>query len=111
MTVAGMSGPRGSVSGMNLPKRLSGRRNRTEYPDQAEDAAGPDPEQVAHLNWVAATVGEDGWAPAGRAPELILCGLPVEGAASIINAVGARVADGMDLTPDTVLDDVCPTPL
>ena len=121
---------------MNLPKRLSGRRNRTEYPDQVEDAAGPDPGEVAHLNWVAATVGEYGWAvsgsraegktppwaysigmwltcmpPAGQSPELILCGLPVEGAASIINAVGARVADGVDLTPDTVLDDVCPTPL
>jgi hypothetical protein len=46
-----------------------------------------------------------------QGPELILCGLPVEGAASIINAVGARVADGLDVTPDTVLDDVCPTPI
>jgi hypothetical protein len=141
MPVAGMSDPRRSVSGMNLPKRLSGRRNRTEYPGQVEDAAGPDPGEVAHLNWVAATVGEYGWAvsgsraegktppwaysigmwltcmapagmpPAGQSPELILCGLPVEGAASIINAVGARVADGVEVTPDTVLDDVCPTPL
>jgi hypothetical protein len=131
MTVTGMSDPRRSVSGMNLPKRLSGRRNRTEYPDQVEDAAGPDPEQVAHLNWVAATVGEYGWAISGsraegktppwaysigmwltcQGPELTLCGLPVEGAASIINAIGARIADGADFSPGDVLDDVCPAPL
>ena len=46
-----------------------------------------------------------------QVPELILCGLPVEDAASIINAIGARAADGVDITPETVLDDVCPTPL
>jgi hypothetical protein len=129
--VAGMSDPRRSVSGMNLPKRSSGRRNRTEYPDQVEEAARPDPDQLAHLNWVAATVGEYGWAVTGsraegrmppwaysigmwltcQGPELILCGRPVEDAATVINAVGARVADGLDLTPDVVLDDVGPTPV
>jgi hypothetical protein len=131
-----MSDPRRSVSGMNLPKRLAGRRNRTGYPDQVEDAAGPDPGVMAHLNWVADTVGEYGWAVSGsradgkvppwaysigmwltcqpqacQGSELILCGLPVESAASIINAVGARAADGMEITPDTVLDDICETPL
>ena len=131
MTVAGMSDPRRSVSGMNLPKRLSARRNRTECPEHVKDAAEPDPGEVDHLNWVAATVGEYGWAVSGsradrkeppwaysigmwltcQVPELILCGLPVQGAASIINAIGARAADGVDITPETVLDDVCPTPL
>ena len=116
---------------MNLPKRLSARRNRTEYPGHGKDAAGPDPGEVDHLNWVAATVGEYGWAVSGsradrkappwaysigmwltcQVPELILCGLPVEDAASIINAIGARAADGVEITPETVLDDVCPTPI
>ena len=104
---------------MNLPKRLSARRNRTECPEHVKDAAGPDPGEVDHLNWVAATVGEYGWAVSGsraerkappwaysigiwltcQVPELILCGLPVEAAASIINAIGARAADGVDITP------------
>ena len=116
---------------MNLPKRHSARRNRTEYPEHGKDAAGPDPGEVDHLNWVAATVGEYGWAVSGsradrkappwaysigmwltcQVPELILCGLPVEDAASIINAIGARAADGVEITPETVLDDVCPTPI
>jgi hypothetical protein len=131
MGVAGMSDPRRSVFVMNLPKRLSGRRNRTDYPGQAADAAEPDAGQAAHLSWVASTVGEYGWAVSGcraegrvppwaysigmwltcQGPELVLCGLPVEAAASIINAVGARLADGADLTPETVLDDVGPTPI
>jgi hypothetical protein len=116
---------------MNLPKRLSGRRNRTEYPGQAAGAAEPDPGQLAHLNWVAATVGEYGWAVSGsraegrvppwaysigmwltcQVPELLLCGVPVESAATIINAIGARAADGAEITPETVLDDVGPTPV
>ena len=117
---------------MNLPKRrLSARRNRTDCPEHVKDAAGPDPGQVDHLNWVAATVGEYGWAVSGsradrkappwaysigmwltcQVPELILCGLPVQDAASIINAIGARAADGVEITPETVLDDVCPTPI
>jgi Domain of unknown function (DUF4262) len=98
--------------------------------------AGPDPGELDHLNWVAATVGEYGWAvsgsradrkappwaysigmwltlssPASQVPELVLCGLPVEAAASIINAIGARAADGVEITPETVLDDVCSTPI
>jgi hypothetical protein len=83
------------------------------------------------MSWVAATVGEHGWAISGRhgdeaappwaysvgmwltcqGPELVLCGLPVENAASIINAIGVRVADGADLSPGDVVDDVCPAPL
>jgi Domain of unknown function (DUF4262) len=83
------------------------------------------------MSWVAATVGEHGWAVSGRhgdelappwaysvgmwltcqAPELVLCGLPVERAAAIINAIGARIADGADYCPDDVIDDICPAPL
>jgi Domain of unknown function (DUF4262) len=83
------------------------------------------------MSWLAATVGEHGWAISGRhgdeaappwaysvgmwltcqAPELVLCGLPVASAASIINVVGARIADGADYSPGDVLTDVCPAPL
>ena len=83
------------------------------------------------MSWVAATVGEHGWAISGRhgdeaappwaysvgmwlscqAPELVLCGLPVENAAAIINAIGARIADCADYSPGDVLEDVCPAPL
>jgi hypothetical protein len=83
------------------------------------------------MSWVAATVGEHGWAVSGRhgdelappwaysvgmwltcqTPELVLCGLPVERAAAIINAIGARIADGADYRPDDVVDDICPAPL
>jgi hypothetical protein len=118
---------------MNLPKRLSGRRSRPEATGRAQEADGADrdPEQAAYLSWVATTVGEHGWAISGRhgdevappwaysvgiwltcqAPELVLCGLPVENAAAIINAIGARVADGADYGAGDVLDDVCPAPL
>jgi Domain of unknown function (DUF4262) len=128
-----MSDPRRSVMVMNLPKRLSGRRSRTETPGHVQEAdeAGHDPEQTAYLSWVATTVSEHGWAISGRhgdeaappwafsvgmwltcqAPELVLCGLSVENAAAIINAIGARVADGADYSPGDVLDDVCPAPL
>ena len=129
-----MSDPRHSVMVMNLPKRLSGRRSRTETPGHVQEAdeAGRDPEQTAYLSWVATTVERrHGWAISGRhgdeaappwafsvgmwltcqAPELVLCGLSVENAAAIINAVGARVADGADYGPGDVLDDVCPAPL
>lgn len=117
---------------MNLPRRLSGRRSSPEYPGHAQETDGPgsDPE-ADYLSWVAATVGEHGWAVSGRhgddgvppwaysvglwltcqAPELVVCGLPVENGAAIINAVGARFADGADLGPDDVLDDICPAPL
>jgi Domain of unknown function (DUF4262) len=128
-----MSDPRRSVNVMNLPKRLSVRRSRAESPGDAQEAveASRDPEQAAYLSWVAETVSEHGWAISGRhadeaappwafsvgmwltcqAPELVLCGLPVENAAAIINAVGARMADGADFGPGDVLEDVCPAPL
>jgi hypothetical protein len=118
---------------MNLPKRLSGRRSRTDSPGHAQEAdeGGRDPEQAAYLSWVATTVSEHGWAISGRhgdeaappwafsvgmwltcqVPELVLCGLPVDSAAAIINAVGARFADGADYGPGDVVDDVCPAPL
>src|ERR1700747_3205342 len=118
---------------MNLPKRRSGRSSPPECPGHAaeDDGSGRDPEHAAYMSWVAGTVGEHGWAISGRhgdeaappwaysvgmwltcqVPELVLCGLPVDRAASIINAIGARAADGVEITPETVLDDVCPTPL
>jgi hypothetical protein len=118
---------------MNLPRRLSGRRTRLEcqgHPKQAEDA-DRECEHAAYMSWVASTVGEHGWAISGRhgdkvappwaysvgmwlscqAPELVLCGLPVENGAAIINAIGARIADGADYAAGDVLDDVCPAPL
>src|SRR4029078_10886827 len=101
----------------------------------------------------ATRVGEHGWAISGRhgdkvappwaysvgmwlscqTPELVLCGMPVENGAAIINAIGARIddgaeyaagdgdcisnaigarsADGADYAAGDVLDDVCPAPL
>jgi Domain of unknown function (DUF4262) len=35
----------------------------------------------------------------------------VESAAAIINAIGARLADGADYSPADVLVDICPAPL
>jgi hypothetical protein len=118
---------------MNLPRRSSGPRSRPECPGHAPqpDTCGPDPERAAYLSWLADTVSEHGWAISGRhgdeaappwaysvglwlscqVPELVLCGLPVEQGAAIINAIGARLADGADLGPDDVLDDICPAPL
>jgi Domain of unknown function (DUF4262) len=118
---------------MNLPKRLPGRRSRSECPGHAQqdDGRDRDPERAAYMSWVASTVGEHGWAISGRhgdqaapawaysvgmwlscqVPELVLCGLPVDNAATIINAIGARVADGAEFGPDDVLEDVCPAPL
>jgi uncharacterized protein DUF4262 len=116
---------------MNIPKLLSGRRRRPAWSDRATEAEDPEPRQLAYLNWVAATVGEYGWAVSGTrggdqeppwaysvgmwlsnaGPELIVCGLPLESAASIINAIGARVADGADIAPGVMLDDVCQAPL
>jgi len=127
-----------------LPKRLSGRRtlagperaaSEQASPDQANPVqvskAERDAEYAAYLNWVAATVGEHGWAVSGRhgdraapswaysvgmwvscqVPELVLCGLPVENGAAIINAIGARVADGAEYCAGDLLDDICPAPL
>src|ERR1700760_4411554 len=104
-----------------LPRRLSSRRTRSAGPGQqkGDDAADRYPEHAAYMSWVAATVGEHGWAISGRhgdeaappwaysvgmwlscqVPELVLCGLPVENGAAIINAIGARIADGADYCP------------
>jgi hypothetical protein len=112
-----------------LPRRLSGRRTRPDCPGEQkrDDAADRDLEQAAYMSWVTATVGEHGWAISGRhgdeaappwaysvgmwvsyqTPELVLCGLPVENAATIINAIGARLADGTQFGPDDVLDTDC----
>lgn len=126
----GMSDPRHNVSSMNLRRRHPGHwpesgctvpegRDRT-----GRDGAG---ERAAYLNWLAATVSEHGWAVSGvhgeqgRPPwaysvglwlrchraELVLCGVPMRNAASIINALGARLADGGEFGPGDVLDDVC----
>ncbi|MGH3280972.1 MAG: DUF4262 domain-containing protein [Trebonia sp.] len=110
-----------------LPKRLSGRRTQPECPGQPEQAGGADldAEHAAYMSWVAATVGDHGWAVTGRhgdeaappwaysvgmwvshqVPELILCGLPVGSGAAIINAIGARIADGARIGPGNVIDD------
>src|SRR5579863_5505244 len=114
---------------MNLPKRRSGRSSRPECPGHAAEAdcSGRDPEHAAYMSWVAATVGEHGWAVSGRhgdeeappwaysvgmwvsgqTPEFVVCGLPVEGGAAIINAIGARLGDGADYAAGDVLDDIC----
>src|SRR5579871_1257293 len=116
---------------MNLPKRRSGRSSRSECPGHAAetDCSGQDPEHAAYMSWVATTVGEHGWAISGRhgdqeappwaysvgmwlscqAPELVVCGLPVEIAAALINTIGARIADGERFGPDDVLDDIFPS--
>src|SRR5579862_9487803 len=116
---------------MNLPKRRSGRSSRPECPGHAAEAdgSGRDPEHAAYMSWVAATVGEHGWAISGRhgdeaappwaysvgmwlscqVPELVVCGLPVEIAAAVINAIGSRIADGAQYGPGDVLDDVFPS--
>jgi len=120
---------------MNLPKRRPGRRRPVQCPGRtgthATRGADQDTDQLAYLNWVAATVGEYGWAISGshgdgqappwaysvgvwltcQGPELLLCGLPLESAAAVINAIGARIADGADVGPGTVLDDICQAPL
>ena len=116
---------------MNLPKRRSGRRRGVQCPERTPRAADQDAGRLAYLNWVAATVGEYGWAISGshgddqappwaysvgmwlncQGPELVLCGLPLESAAAIINSIGARVADGTDITAGSELDDVCQAPL
>jgi hypothetical protein len=116
-----------------LPRRLSSRRTRSDGPgqQQRDDAADREPEHAAYMSWVTATVGEHGWAISGRhgdeaappwaysvglwvscqTPELVLCGLPVESAAGIINAIGAQLADGAGYSPGDVLADICPAPL
>src|ERR1700744_6378537 len=123
-----MSDPERSVLGMNLPlpKRLSGRKTRSDCPghQKRDGGADRDPEHAAYMSWVTATVGEHGWGISGRhgdeeappwaysvgmwasyqAPELVMCGLPVDSAAAVINAIGARMADGVRFGADEMLD-------
>ena len=116
---------------MNFPKRISGRRSRPECPGHAREASEQerDPELAAYMSWVATTAGQHGWAISGRhgdeeappwaysvgmwlscqAPELVICGLPVEIAAALINAIGSRIADGERFGPGDVLDDIFPS--
>ncbi len=83
------------------------------------------------MGWITAKIGEDGWAVSGvhgdrRGPpwaysvgmwltcqsaELVVCGIPVQSAADIIDAIGGRIADGEEIGPGTVLSDICPAPL
>jgi hypothetical protein len=128
-----MSDPRRNVTAMNLPKRHSGRTARHDpgCPDCAKEAAGGEPDHLAYMNWITGTIGEHGWAVPGveadgavppwaysvgmwltcQTPELVVCGAPVRNAAGIVNAIGARIADGAEFGPDDVLDDVCPARL
>jgi hypothetical protein len=115
---------------MNLPKRHPGRRHRPECPDCGPDA-GQEADHLAYMNWVAGQVGEHGWAVPGAVggdglppwaysvglwltcqfAELVVCGAPMENMTGIINAIGARVADGEQFGPGDVLTDVCPARL
>jgi Domain of unknown function (DUF4262) len=116
---------------MNLPKRLSGRRHDRACPDCAKEDADLDADRLAYMNWIAAQIGEHGWAVSGitaddqgppwaysvgmwltcHSAELVICGVPARNAAGIINAIGARLSDGDEIGPDEVLRDVCPAPL
>ena len=125
---------------MNLAKRLTGRRNRSQCPNHSSteqrdtgqlEVTGRADAHAEYMSWVATTVGEHGWAISGRhgdrsappwaysvgmwlasqATELIVCGLPVENGASIINTIGARISGGTDFTADDVVTDVCPAAL
>ncbi|MBO0803980.1 MAG: DUF4262 domain-containing protein [Nocardiopsaceae bacterium] len=120
---------------MNLPKRHPGRRR----PGHAEcsecpghgPGAGRDADRLAYMNWVAGQVGEHGWAVPGTSggdglppwaysvgvwltcqfAELIVCGAPVQNMTAIIDAIGARVADGEEFGPRDVLTGICPARL
>jgi hypothetical protein len=116
---------------MNLPKRRSGRRHDPACPDCAKEASGLDADRLASMNWITTQIGEHGWAVSGisgdgqlppraysvgmwltcQSAELISCGIPVQNGAGIINAIGSRIADGDEISPDTVITDVCPAPL
>lgn len=83
------------------------------------------------MNWVTSQIGQQGWAVSrvsgdGQAPpwaysvgmwltcqsaELIVCGAPLENMTGIINAIGARFAEGAEIGPDDVIDDICPATL
>jgi Domain of unknown function (DUF4262) len=116
---------------MNLPKRHSGRRHDPGCPGRAKEAAPAGPDQLAYMNWLTGKIGTRGWAVPGvdgdgalppwaysvgmwltcQTAELVVCGAPARNAIGIINALGARIADGAEFGPDDVLDDVCPARL
>jgi hypothetical protein len=116
---------------MNLPRRHSGRRHGPACPGQAKDAAGQPAGHLAYMNRITEQIGKHGWAVSGihgddrmppwsysvgmwltcQSAELVVCGPPVQNAAGLINAVGARVADGEEIGPGDVLDDICPARL
>ena len=125
-----MSDPRRTVAAMNLPRRHSGRRHDTGCPDCAQEAVGQEPGHLAYMNWVTTKVGEHGWAVSAingdtaprwaysvgmwltcQSTELVVCGAPARNAAGLINAIGARIADGAEFGPDEVLEDLCPARL
>ena len=126
-----MSDPRRNVTAMNVPKRHSSRRHDPECPDCAKEAAGQPADHVAYMNWITEQISKHGWAVSGvygddeappwaysvgmwltcQSAELVVCGPPVQNAAGLINAIGARIADGDQIGPDDVLDDVCPARL
>jgi hypothetical protein len=126
-----MSDPRRTVASMNLPKRHPGRRHHPECPDCATEAAGRDPDHLAYMNWITSQIGQHGWAVPGvfgndQAPpwaysvgmwltcqsaELIVCGAPLENMTGIINEIGTRFAEGTEIGPDDVIDDICPAAL
>ena len=126
-----MSDPRRSVAGMNLPKRHSGRRHDPGCADCAREAEGQPADRVAYMNWITEQIGTHGWAVSGiqgdeqtppwaysvgmwltcQSVELVVCGPPLENSAGLINAIGARLADGDEIGPDDVLDDICPARL
>ena len=83
------------------------------------------------MNWITEQIGTHGWAVSGiqgneqtppwaysvgmwltcQSVELVVCGPPLENSAGLINAIGARLADGDEIGPDDVLDDICPARL
>ena len=102
---------------MNIPS-ASARRHRPACPDRATEAEGrtpaSGPPELGRRHGRRVRLGRlrqsrrpqaPPWAYSVgmwltcQAPELIVCGLPVENAASIINAIGARAADGVDIAP------------
>lgn len=126
-----MSDPLRSVTGMNLPRRHRGRPHDPGCPGCAQEAAGTGAGHLDYMSWVARQVSEHGWAVPGisggedappwaysvgmwltcQSPELVVCGAPLENMAGIINAIGVRVDDGVSVSPDAVLNDICPARL
>ena len=116
---------------MNLPKRDSGRRRHHECPDCAQEAAGTDVDHLTYMNDVASQISEHGWSVSGilgdgglppwvysvglwltsHFPELVVCGAPMENMTGIVNTIAGRVSDGADVSPDDVIEDICPARL